>query len=97
MTTFFISRHPGARDWALAHGLAIDRAVAHLDPTEVQPGDRVIGTLPVNLAGAVCARGGRYLHLTVNLPAHWRGRELTASELQACGARLEEYRVQRAD
>ena len=95
MTTFFVSRHPGAAEWTREQGIAVDRRVAHLDPAEVQAGDVVIGTLPVNLAAEVCARGGRYLHLSLDLPADWRGRELSAADMQACGVRLEEYRVQR--
>jgi CRISPR-associated protein Csx16 len=94
MTTFFVSRHPGAADWARGQGLAIDRPVLHLDPAEVGPGDTVIGTLPVNLAAAVCARGACYLHLTLDLPPDWRGRELSAADMAACGARLEAYRVE---
>lgn len=97
MTTFFVTRHPGAAAWAREQGLSVDRAVAHLDPTEVQAGDVVIGTLPVNLAADVCARGGRYLHLSLDLPAEWRGRELSAADMAACGARIEEYRVQRVE
>lgn len=95
MTTFFVSRHPGAAAWAQAQGLAVDRLVVHLDPAEVGAGDTVIGTLPVNLAAAVCARGARYLHLSLDLPAERRGRELNAADMAACGARLEEYRVQK--
>lgn len=94
MTTFFVSRHPGAADWARGQGLAVDRPLVHLDPAGVGPGDTVIGTLPVHLAAAVCARGARYLHLTLDLPPDWRGRELSAAQMTACGARLEEYRVQ---
>lgn len=97
MTTFFVSRHPGASAWAVQQGLAVDRPLAHLDPAEVGPGDTVIGTLPVNLAAEVCARGARYLHLSLDLPAAWRGRELSAADMAACGARIEEYRVQRAE
>ena len=93
MTTYFVTRHPGARDWAEEEGFAIDRQVDHLDPANLRAGDVVLGTLPVHLAGAVCARGGRYLHLTLDLPRDWRGRELTAADLRACGARLEEYQV----
>jgi CRISPR-associated protein Csx16 len=47
----------------------------------------------VQLAAEVCARGARYLHLRVDLPADARGRELQAHELQAYGARLEDYVV----
>lgn len=97
MTTFFVTRHPGAADWARQQGLAVDRAVAHLNPAEVQAGDVVIGTLPVNLAAEVCARGGRYLHLTLDLPAAWRGRELSAADMRACAARIEAYHVQRGE
>lgn len=93
MTTYFISRHPGTRDWAEAEGFRIDRWVEHLDPALLQPGDRVLGTLPVHLAAAVCARGARYYHLALDLPGDWRGRELTAAELREHGARLEPYVV----
>lgn len=93
MTTFFVSRHPGATAWAARQGLAVDVAVAHLDVEEIQPGDVVVGTLPVNLAAAVCARGGRYFNLSLSLPQAARGRELTARELDAFGACLEEYTV----
>lgn len=71
----------------------MDRVVAHLDPDTIQSGDVVIGTLPVNLAARVCAHGGRYLHLSLELPLEWRGRELSAADLRRCGARLEEFQV----
>jgi len=95
MTTFFVSRHPGAQEWARAEGLAVDQVLDHLDLALVQPGDRVLGSLPVNLAAAVCARGGRYLHLSLELPRDWRGRELSAADLKALGARIEEYQITR--
>ena len=93
MTTLFVSRHPGAREWAAKEGVAVDAVIAHLDPDTVQPGDVVVGTLPIHLAARVCARGGRYLHLSLELPPEWRGRELSAADLRRCGARLEGYRV----
>lgn len=96
MTTFFISRHPGALQWAQQQGLAIDRHAAHLEPLQVQAGDTVIGTLPVHLAAAVCQRGARYVNLSLDLPAHWRGRELSADELRQCQARLEGYDIRPA-
>lgn len=93
MTTLFVSRHPGALGWAAEEGIAVDVLLAHLDAETIQPGDIVIGTLPIHLAARVCERGGRYLHLSLELPPDWRGRELSAAELRQCGARLEEYRV----
>ena len=94
MTTWFISRHPGAVEWASRQGLAVDQYAAHLDPAQVQPGDTVVGSLPVNLAAAICEHGARYFHLSLELPAWLRGRELSADQLNALRARLEEYRVE---
>ncbi len=56
MTTFFVSRHPGARAWSAEQGLLIDQHLTHLDTALIQSGDTVIGTLPVNLAAAVCTQ-----------------------------------------
>ncbi len=94
--TYFITRHPGALDWVAGQGVAVDRVLAHLEVDRVRPGDTVIGTLPVHLAARVCERGARYLHLALEIPAEARGRELSAAELEAFGARLEEYRILRA-
>lgn len=97
MTTFFVSRHAGAIEWAMRQGLIVERLITHLDIAEVEQGDTVIGTLPVNLAAAVCARGARYLNLSVHLPRVARGQELSADELEHYGARLEAYSVQAVD
>ena len=94
--TYFVTRHPGARAWAAARGLPVDEILAALDPSRVQAGDRVLGTLPVHLAAQVCARGGRYFHLSLDLPLERRGGELDAAAMDAHGARLEEYCVVRA-
>jgi CRISPR-associated protein Csx16 len=95
MTTYLITRHPGAKQWAEEEGIIVDELVDHLDVTIVRPGDIVIGTLPVNLAAEVCARGGRYFHLSLDLSPEWRGRELSAEDMRRFGARIEEYRVER--
>ncbi|MDD5297615.1 MAG: CRISPR-associated protein Csx16 [Rhodocyclaceae bacterium] len=96
MTTFFVSRHPGAVAWASRQGLAVDRLVAHLDTADIQPGDVVVGTLPVNLAAEVCRQGGRYLHLALELPLEMRGRELSADDLERFGACIAAYTVEMA-
>jgi len=93
MTTWFVSRHPVANLWAQEQGLHIDQYVSHLDATQIQPGDTVIGTLPVQLAAAVCSQGARFLNVSLDLPVQWRGRELSADELRQCKARLECFDV----
>jgi|SRR5690554_3933197 len=95
MSNWLVSRHPGAVEWILQQGIAVDRQVAHLDTSLVQAGDCVIGTLPIQLAAAVCARGARYFHLSVELPFELRGQELDSATLTRLGATLEEFVVQR--
>lgn len=93
---YFVSRHAGAIAWARQYPWAARAEfVTHLDPRIVAPGDVVIGTLPVHLAAQICARGARYLHLSLDLEAAQRGSELSADELDAAGARLTPYTVTR--
>lgn len=91
MTTWFISRHPGALQWMREQGHTFDRHVPHLDIDQVQAGDTVIGTLPVSLIAQVCARGAQYWHLSFAVPSSARGSELSAAELRALGAKLERF------
>lgn len=91
--TYFVSRHPGAAQWAREQGIEVDHWLSHIDVDKIQRGDTVIGSLPVHLAAKVCSRGGRYMHLSLDLPEEWRGEELSAKELRACNARLCEYYV----
>lgn len=93
MTTWFVSRHRGAKDWAQEQGIAVDYVVEHLEMGAVAAGDTVVGSLPVNLAAEVCRRGARYLHLSLELPRELRGKELTANDMRMCGACLEEFEV----
>lgn len=88
MAQYFVSRHPGALEWAERRGLDA-KTIPHLDaPTirTLQPGDSVFGTLPVHLAAQVCARGARYHHLA--LPQAERGAELDADAMERAGAYL---------
>ncbi len=94
MTTYFVTRHPGALAWANRQGLMIDRVVTHLDPAQIRPGDQVIGTLPIHLVSQICAQGARFFHLTLNLPPEARGQELSADDLEHYQAGLEEYYVE---
>jgi CRISPR-associated protein Csx16 len=99
MSTWFITRHPGALEWAEAQGFTIDRHCAHLTDDNLQKdiaaGDIIIGSLPVHIVAIVCQRGATYYNLSLDLPAYLRGKELSAEELDACNARLEPYLVTR--
>lgn len=94
MTTYFVSRHQGAKDWAKQQGITVDKLMEHIDPEDIRPGDIVIGTLPIHLAAQVQKNGGRYIHLTLNLPADMRGSELSAADMTRIGAKLTEYLVE---
>ncbi|MBK1735769.1 CRISPR-associated protein Csx16 [Halorhodospira abdelmalekii] len=95
MTTWFVTRHPGAVSWAARQDLTVDRVVVHLDASAVEPGDRVIGTLPVHMAAAICERGATYWHLALSLPPQLRGKELSVEEMERAEARIERYHVER--
>ncbi len=94
---WFVSRHPGAVEWALRQGLSWDVFRTHLDAEAVRAGDRVLGTLPPRLAADVCAAGAEYWHLEVPMRADWRGRELSADQLETAGARLVRFEVRRVE
>jgi CRISPR-associated protein Csx16 len=92
MTTYFVTRHKGAVEWARRQGISATM-VEHLDPNSIVRGDMVLGTLPIQLAAEVIARGGRYLHLELTMPPGMRGTELTADDMVRHGAKLQRYHV----
>lgn len=96
MKRWFVSRHPGAKAWAKETGIEADCWVEHLNPNEVQPGDLVMGTLPVCLAAAVCARGARFEALCLDVTRDDRGRELDAGTVGRLSGRLVAFRVELA-
>ena len=98
MTTFFVSRHSGALEWLQRHHPDLaNRAqvIAHADRhffARLQPGDVVVGVLPIYLIAKVCERRARYFALSVpKIPPERRGHVLSADELEAYGAHLNEY------
>lgn len=95
MATWLISRHPGTLQWVQQQGLTFDHHQPHLNPADVQTGDSVYGTLPVSLIASINARGARYFHLEMDLPANKRGTELTPQDLVELGAHWQEYRAER--
>ncbi|BAU58753.2 hypothetical protein HH1059_20460 [Halorhodospira halochloris] len=95
MTTWFVSRHPGAAAWAERQGIEVDRFVEHLDWAAVERGDAVIGTLPVHIAAMICQRGAAYWHLSLELPLDMRGKELSEDDMELAGARIERFHVEK--
>ncbi len=91
--TYLITRHPGAVEWVRKQGLPVDVELPHLDVSVIQPGDVVIGILPTHLAYQVCARGGKFYHIAVDLPPEARGKEFNSIEMDRYGARLEPYHI----
>ncbi|WP_404299505.1 CRISPR-associated protein Csx16 [Halomonas sp.] len=90
-----VSRHAGALEWLRCQGIEPDHFVAHLEGQVLTPGDIVIGTLPLHLACWVCEQGAEYWHLSLDIPARWRGHELTSEQMNACQARFECFKVER--
>ncbi|MDR3214567.1 MAG: CRISPR-associated protein Csx16 [Azoarcus sp.] len=93
MSIYFVSRHPGALEWMRRNGVAFDCHLPHLEIANIRAGDTVIGSLPVNLAAEVYARGAIYRHLSLKVAPQDRGRELSAEELDRYEATLKRYDV----
>lgn len=96
MTTYFISRHMGAVEWAKANNIAFDMHLEHLLSVDaLKSGDTVIGTLPINLIAQINALGVRYIHLSLEIPPELRGVELNVEQLNECRATLQAFYVQK--
>lgn len=97
MTVYCLSRHPGAIDWLREQGVQADVVLEHVDCLSVEPGDTVIGTLPLGLAATLCAAGAEVVALCLELPPEARGRELSAEQMKRYGARLRRFVVLEKD
>lgn len=99
MTTWLVTRHKGAEEWASMAGVCPDAGcvVGCLEPQRVAAGDLVVGTLPINIAAEIVAKGARYLHLSLNVPPEARGQELSPDDMRKYGACLEEYDIRKSN
>lgn len=94
MTIFFVTRHLGALAWAKKQGINYDVNLEHMGTIDhLKPNDIVIGTLPIHLVYALNQKKVRYVHLSLQIPAHLRGQELTVEQLDECQASLQEFHV----
>ena len=95
MTTWFISRHPGAIKWVKLQNIQIDRFESHLDTSLVQAGDVVIGTLPLHLAAEVCQKGVKFYLRSMNVTPEQRGTELTCKQLTEQQCSIQPFMVEK--
>lgn len=96
MSIYLVSRHKGAVDWMNHTGHLYDTHLKHLtDYQALSAGDTIIGSLPINIVADLNELGVSYQHLSLYIPEHLRGMELTAAQLSALDAKLEPYEVKR--
>jgi CRISPR-associated protein Csx16 len=97
VTTYLITRHAGAVEWARRRGIAFEH-LTHLDDlARIEPGDRVIGPLPLGRIADIVATGARYEAIEMELPEGVRGSELSADEMARHKAHLVRYHVERIE
>lgn len=93
--TLFINRNTGAQDWARRHIGGDVEIIESFAPSMVEAGDTVVGTLPLPLAAAVCAKGGNFIALVMGVvPQELRGQSLTAGQMDELGAELQPMTVE---
>ena len=51
----------------------VNTVIDHLDPDTIQPGDVMLGTLPIHMVARVSQYDGRYLHPSLATPLEQRG------------------------
>lgn len=94
---WFISRHEGAVSWAKRKNLPITDWCEHLDISQINSGDIVMGTLPIHLAAMVCSRGAIFYYLEMSVPPELRGKELTDEFMVSIGCKLTQFNVIQGD
>lgn len=92
MNFVIVTRHQGLVNWLAQRGIVGD-VIAHATPDDVRDKD-VIGNLPLHLASV--ARSVTVVDMP-NLPADWRGKDLTPDQMDQAGATLTRYVVQKVD
>ena len=96
MSVYLVSRHQGAVEWMQHMGHHYDQHLTHLENyNDLSAGDVVVGSLPINIVADLAQYGVSYLHLSLYIPEHLRGIELTAEQLSSLDARREEYEIRR--
>jgi len=95
MTTWIVTRHPGAIEWLNDIGIIADHTVSDLEISVPQKGDTIVGILPVQHIATLNQRGVRYFHICQNLLPNDRVTELTSDQMRERSAELIEFHCQR--
>lgn len=92
--TKIVTRHPGALEWLARHHPELGNAeiISHASAGDLED-SIVIGVLPVNLA-ALCPE---YWHMSMNVPPEYRGKELSADEMETFGCKIERYVIRKVE
>lgn len=92
-TILIVARHSGAVEWLNQRGI-VGEVISHVSDPSILEGRIVVGILPLNLAAK--AKEVWAMDLP-NLPAELRGKELTPTQMDECGATLRKYQVTALD
>lgn len=100
MNTYIITRHVGAVEWMRRHHPDLMRGATEIMPhadraffDKLEPGDVVVGVLPLPLIAEVCKKGAAFYALNISLPQSMRGMELSADDMERLGASIRRYEV----
>lgn len=93
---WIVSRHPGAQAWLLEQGY-IGTPIAHLDLKIIEPGQIVIGTLPIQMVVELTQKQIEYWHLSITVPECWRGIELTLEQMLTCQPKIQKITARLAN
>lgn len=96
MTTWFVTRHPGALEWVRRLGYDVTH-VEQFDIEMTKPGDSVMGNLPVSVIARLTANRVQFFNLDMKTPPSHRGRDLTPDQMDEFGAQLVEYTAKRIE
>ena len=88
---YFISRHTGAKEWIMEKGIVINKFIEHLNILDLEAGDTVIGSLPINIIANLTQKNIKYIHIELNVNIDQRGKELTKGDLNNLNAKLVTY------
>lgn len=96
---FIVTRHSGSVP-VISDMLSLDSepvVKSHWtaeDTDSLQPGDVVVGIMPIHIVAQICAKGGRFFNFTLNLPPELRGKELSREQIEDLNPQLQEFFVE---